>query len=289
MMEISLKNINLSYGRDTVLNKIDLNIKPGVIGVLGVNGAGKSSLFSIISTLSSPDDGTYTFNGIDCIENPFEIRKNLGFLPQEIGFLTDFTVNEYLKYIALLKGCSISDFKINIDKILNSLNLLKLKNNKINNLSGGMKQRVGIAQAIINNPKVIIFDEPLVGLDLNERLSFNALISELSKEAIILISTHITEDIENICEKIIVLDKGHIKYDGLTDTFLKKANGFIYEKEITRDELELLINNNTNIIRTRPLNDKIIVRYISEKEEKGKTIYPSLEDAFKCLLDGQIS
>lgn len=166
---------------------------------------------------------------------------------------------------------------------------MNLKKVKIKNLSGGMKQRVGIAQSILNNPKVIILDEPLVGLDLNERISFNALISELSKESIILISTHITEDIENICEKVVVLDKGYIKYSGSTDTFLEKANGFVFEKEITRENLRS-IHNDTNIIRTKPVDDKIIVRYVSEKnDDEGKSVYPSLEDAFKCLLNGTIS
>jgi ABC-2 type transport system ATP-binding protein len=279
-MKITLENICHSYSKNKLaLNNISLELNNGITGLLGVNGAGKSSLLNILATSITPSSGKYLFNEIDCISNPFEIRKTLGYLPQNVGFLEELTVYKSIEYIGLLKGCSPSYLKENIQNVLDLLNLSEQKEVHIKELSGGMKQRVGIAQAIINKPKILILDEPIIGLDPNERYNFNALISEFSKDAIILISSHIIEDIENISENVILLEKGTIKYNGNTAALIASMNNLVFEKTISRDEFNQ-IKDKTNILRTKPMGDNLVIRFISNSEKDAQKVLPTLEDAF---------
>jgi ABC-2 type transport system ATP-binding protein len=280
-MTIKLNNINFSYTSNKIaLKNISIEINNGITGFLGVNGAGKSSLLNILATTISPQSGEYEYDKIDCFKSPLAIREVLGYLPQNIGFLPELTVNKYLTYIGLLKGCSSIYLKENIPVILNMLNLYDQRNTYIKDLSGGMKQRVGIAQTLINKPKIVILDEPIIGLDPNERYNFNSIISEYSKDSIILISSHIIEDIENICENVVILDAGEIKYSGKTSALIDYVQNLVFEKQMNRDEYNNL-ENKKNIIRTKPLGVNLIVRFISQTEiNQSLKVTPTLEDAF---------
>ncbi len=279
-MKIKLDNITHTYPNTNNSLKIKiLKLDKGITGLLGINGAGKSTLLNILATVVTPQGGKYTLNDIDIINNPFVIRKILGYLPQNIGFLQELSVFQYIKYIGLLKGCSSSYLKKEIDTVLDLLNLTNVKKAPIKELSGGMKQRVGIAQAIINKPKFLILDEPMVGLDPNERNNFNLLLSEISKNSIILISSHIIEDLENICENVILMESMRIIYSGKTTELVSSVNDLVFEKIISRNELKEISNNHI-LIRTKPLGNNLKVRFIAKQKIEATKVLPTLEDAF---------
>ena len=279
-MKIKLDNITHTYPNTNNSLKIkSLKLDKGITGLLGINGAGKTTLLNILATVITPQGGKYTLNDIDIINNPFMIRKILGYLPQNIGFLQELSVFQYIKYIGLLKGCSSSYLKKEIDIILELLNITNVKKTPIKELSGGMKQRVGIAQAIINKPKFLILDEPMVGLDPNERNNFNLLLSEIAKNSAILISSHIIEDLENICENVILMEGMKIIYNGKTTELVSSVNDLIFEKIITREELEAICNNHI-LIRTKPIGNNLKVRFIAKQKIEATKVLPTLEDAF---------
>ncbi len=279
-MKIKLENISHSYSNNkTALQNINLELHKGITGFIGVNGAGKSSLLNILATTITPTKGSYFLDDIDIMAHPLEARKILGYLPQNIGFLPELSIYQYINYIGLLKGCTASYLKEEIDSVLNTLNLYDRKNTKIKELSGGMKQRVGIAQAIINKPKILILDEPVIGLDPNERNNFNTIISDISRDAIIFISSHIIEDIENVCENVLLLEKGDVKYYGDTTALILSMKNLVFEKTMSRNDYSK-IQNKSNIVRTKPLGENILVRFISESETEATPVPATLEDAF---------
>lgn len=279
-MKIKLDNINHTYpNTNNSLQIKSLKLNNGITGLLGVNGAGKTTLLNILATVISPQSGKYTLDNIDVANNTFVIRKMLGYLPQNIGFLQELSAFQYIKYIGLLKGCSSSYLKKEIDTILELLNISNVKHIQIKELSGGMKQRIGIAQAIINKPKFLILDEPMVGLDPNERNSFNLLLSEIAKNSVILISSHIIEDLENICENVILMESMKMIYNGKTTELVSSVNDLVFEKIISRNELETISNNHI-LIRTKPIGDKLKVRFIAKQKIEATKVIPTLEDAF---------
>jgi ABC-2 type transport system ATP-binding protein len=279
-MKIKLDNINHTYpNTNNSLQIKSLKLNNGITGLLGVNGAGKTTLLNILATVISPQSGKYTLDDIDIVNNPLVIREMLGYLPQNIGFLQELSVFQYIKYIGLLKGCSSSYLKKEIDTILELLNIANVKHIQIKELSGGMKQRVGIAQAIINKPKFLILDEPMVGLDPNERNSFNLLLSEIAKNSVILISSHIIEDLENICENVILMESMKIIYNGKTTQLVSSVNDLVFEKIISRNELETISRNHI-LIRSKPIGDNLKVRFIAKQKIEATKVSPTLEDAF---------
>lgn len=279
-MELQLNNICHTYNNKVLsLNDVSVSFDTGITGLLGVNGAGKSSLLNIMGTVAAPTQGSYTADGTDALANPMAIRKRLGFLPQVVGLIPELTPYRFLQYMGLLKGCSPTQLKVDIVNVLNYLNLLSAKDIPIKQLSGGMKQRVGIAQAIINQPSLLIMDEPMVGLDPNERNSFNHLIADIAKTATVVLSSHIIDDIENMCENVVVLEAGMIKYKGPVSSLVHSVSGMVYEDMLSRTELEALSASNS-IIRTKPMGEKVLVRYLSPQKTGISAVTPSLEDAF---------
>jgi ABC-2 type transport system ATP-binding protein len=279
-MEIKLTGISHTYDKKkNSLTNITLQLSQGITGLLGVNGAGKSSLLNILATVMKPQTGQYMVDNMNALDKPGEIRKILGYLPQSLGYIPELSIYDFLQYSALLKGCPPKLLKENIYHILEYVNLLSLKDMKMKSLSGGMKQRVGIAQAIINKPKLLILDEPVVGLDPNERNSFSQLLSGLATDSIIILSSHIIDDIENMCERVILLDNGVLQYSGATDELIQSVNGLVHEALITRDRYEHL-KNNFLITKVKPVQDQLLVRYLSEELNSGLETTPSLEDAF---------
>jgi ABC-2 type transport system ATP-binding protein len=279
-MKIKLTDISHSYdNKKQCLTNVNIEFKKGITGLLGVNGAGKSSLLNVLATSIRPKFGSYFVDDINVLKDPFYLRKQLGFLPQHMGYIPELTVYDFLKYSALLKGCSNKLLKENICHVLEQVNLLDLKGMKMKTLSGGMKQRVGIAQAIINRPKLLILDEPVVGLDPNERNSFSQLLSVLAQDTVILLSSHIIDDIENMCENVILLDMGRLHYEGSVQELIQSVNGLVYEVSLSREAYEHF-KKDVLITKVKPVQDQLLIRYLSQELRGDKVVFPSLEDAF---------
>lgn len=211
-MELILDKVTKQYKDKIAVDKITLDLKPGVIGLLGANGAGKTTLMRMICGVLKPTSGTISFDGLDVSEEMY--RDAIGYLPQDFGYYPNFTGRDFLMYIAALKGIDKKTAKRKSDELLKLVNLEKSADKKIKTYSGGMKQRLGIAQAVLNDPKVLILDEPTSGLDPKERVKFRNLIAELGKDSIVILSTHIVSDIEHIADRILMMKDGSIIYDG---------------------------------------------------------------------------
>lgn len=216
-MELQMNNLTKRFGDFTAVDHMDLAMTNGVYGLLGVNGAGKTTLMRMICTLLQPTEGTITCNGKDIFKMGGSYRKLLGYLPQEFGFYPEFTVRDYLRYIGALKGLRPATAKKRTEELLAKTGLTKAAGKKMKKLSGGMKRRAGIAQAMLNNPKILILDEPTAGLDPNERIRFRNLISELSEERLVLLSTHIVSDIEYIANEILLMKDGSLVHRGTAE------------------------------------------------------------------------
>lgn len=233
--EIKINNLSKNYGSVQALKDISLTIDEGLFGLLGKNGAGKTTLMRILATLLNKTEGEVSVCEFE-ITNTKEIRRITGYLPQDFSFYPNMKVDESLEYLGLLSGMKKDILKTRINEVLSKVNLLNVRKMKVKALSGGMKRRLGIAQAILHNPRVLIVDEPTAGLDPEERVRFRNLLSEIAEGRIVILSTHIIEDIEKTCEKLAVLNKGEIVFcgnlssfiegtDGLEDAFMKSVGG----------------------------------------------------------------
>ena len=211
-MELIVNGVTKTYKNKTAVDNVDLTLTPGVIGLVGSNGAGKSTLMRMMCGILKPDKGNINLDGLDVGEE--EYRDILGYLPQDFGYYPEFTALDFLLYISALKGIENKEAKKKSSELLELVGLKEVSSKKIKTFSGGMKQRLGIAQAILNEPKIIIFDEPTAGLDPKERVRFRNMIKELGKDNIVLLSTHIISDIEKIADRILVIKEGKIIFDG---------------------------------------------------------------------------
>ncbi|MDG3583148.1 ABC transporter ATP-binding protein [Galbibacter pacificus] len=242
MNTLKIKNVSLVYNNGyQALNAVNLEIKNGIFGLLGPNGAGKSSLMKTIVGLQKPSEGSLIFNGSDIVNEPFKIQKHLGFLPQYFGVYPKVSAYNLLDHIAKLKG--IQDLGQRHEQIMNILekvNLLDAKNKEVHTFSGGMKQRFGVAQALLGEPKIVIVDEPTAGLDPEERNRFNTLLSELSEDIIVVLSTHLVEDVRNLCSTMAIIEKGAIISQGAPTYFIEQLNGKLWAKAIEKSELSKL-------------------------------------------------
>ena len=208
-MEISIRDVSKKYkGNKYGLKDFSLELKNGILGLIGPNGAGKSTLMRILATISKPTEGIITLDGIDIVKHPDTVRRILGYLPQDFGVYPNLTAKEFLEYIAAIKGFSGKSTRTRIESLLEELNLTAVMNRPIGTYSGGMKQRIGIAQVLIGDPGLLILDEPTVGLDPEERIRFRNLLTELSGERIIILSSHIVSDIETMASEIAIVYQG---------------------------------------------------------------------------------
>ena len=280
-MELEIKHIYKQYDKSKFgLTDFSLTLTNGILGLLGPNGAGKSTLMKIIATISKPTEGSITLNGVDITTNPNSIRQVLGYLPQDFGVYPNLTGFEFLEYIASLKGIGGPNLKPRVMQLLESVNLVEASKKKIGTYSGGMKQRIGIAQVLLNDPKILIFDEPTVGLDPEERVRFRNLISELANDCIIILSSHIVSDIETIADEVAIMKKGELITKGFQSDIIDSVNNKVFEIEIERSELNNFKQNNL-IINTIRKKDNVLVRFISEnKINNAITCVASLEDAY---------
>jgi len=288
MNEIVIKGLSKSYdGKKDALNSLDLVIPNDMFGILGRNGSGKSTLMNIIATILQPSKGTVTINGIE-IKNSQKIRQMIGYLPQDFDFYPNMKVSEVLYYLGFLSKINQKDFDKYVDLILRKVNLIDYKNNKVKSLSGGMKKRLGIAQAILHDPKVIIVDEPTAGLDPEERVRLRNLLSDLAENKIVIISTHIVSDIESTCNRIAILDKGSLVYKGDIPSLIQQSDDHIYEINLSPSELESFRENDLFITKTQEIENKLKVRFISEtKVANAKKVKADFEDAYMYFLKKQ--
>ncbi|MGZ9436755.1 ABC transporter ATP-binding protein [Staphylococcus epidermidis] len=288
MNKIVIKGLSKSYdGKKDALNSLDLVIPNGMFGILGRNGSGKSTLMNIIATILQPSKGTVTINGIE-IKNSQKIRQMIGYLPQDFDFYPNMKVSEVLYYLGFLSKINQKDFDKYVDLILRKVNLIDYKNKKVKSLSGGMKKRLGIAQAILHDPKVIIVDEPTAGLDPEERVRLRNLLSDLAENKIVIISTHIVSDIESTCNRIAILDKGSLVYKGDIPSLIQQSDDHIYEINLSPSELESFRENDLFITKTQEIDNKLKVRFISEtKVANAKKVKADFEDAYMYFLKKQ--
>ncbi|SDW03114.1 ABC transporter ATP-binding protein [Aequorivita viscosa] len=237
---LSIQNLNKTYPNGTkALNNVNLTIDKGMFGLLGPNGAGKSSLMRTIATLQVADTGSIDFDGIDVFSQPEELRKVLGYLPQDFGVYPKVSAEMMLNHIAKIKGIhSANDRKAYVADLLNQVNLYKFRKRNLGDYSGGMRQRFGIAQALIGNPKLIIVDEPTAGLDPLERNRFHNLLSELGEDAVVILSTHIVDDVVNLCTNMAVFNEGTVVVQGHPQELSNSLNEKIFRKRIEKNEIE---------------------------------------------------
>ncbi|AWK07410.1 multidrug ABC transporter ATP-binding protein [Flavobacterium crocinum] len=287
MNSLSIKNLSKTYENGTkAIDHLSLEITNGMFGLLGPNGAGKSSLMRTIAALQEPTSGSIEFNGINIIENPMFIRQNLGYLPQEFGVYPKVSAYRLLDHLAILKG--IVNKKERHDQILYSLqqtNLLQHKDKAVHSFSGGMRQRFGIAQALLGNPKIIIVDEPTAGLDPEERNRFNNLLSEIGESIIVVLSTHIVEDVRDLCPKMAIISNGKLILEGKPNEKIETLKGQIWTKAIQKAELEDH-KLNFDIISSHLNSGKINIHVFSEYQPDSgfELISPDLSDVYFNVL-----
>lgn len=280
-MEIALKNIKKTYGDKRAVDNISLSLKPGIYGLLGANGAGKTTLMNIICGVIKADSGNIYLNGEKISPMSVNFRSLLGYTPQDFGFDKVFKVKDYLEYMAALKGLTSKEAKEKINKLIDLLNLNDYKNKKVCKLSGGTSRRVGIAQALLNDPKILIFDEPTSGLDPGERIRLRQLISNLSRDKIIILSTHIVSDIENISNENIIMKKGQIISSGDAQTLINGINGKVWSINCAGIDMDKILQGRKVINTHYSENGLVNVRFISEDEiESAKMEKPTLEDVY---------
>jgi ABC-2 type transport system ATP-binding protein len=266
MNSLTIKNLTKTYTNGVqALSNISLEINNGMFGLLGPNGAGKSSLMRTIVGLQTPDSGEILLNGISVLENPMFIKEQLGFLPQDFGVYPKISAYDLLNHIAILKGVSnTTERKQQIDSLLEKVNLSSQRNKEVHTFSGGMRQRFGVAQALLGNPKIIIVDEPTAGLDPEERNRFNGLLSEIGSERIVILSTHLVDDVRNLCSQMAIMQNGKVLVQGKPNDFIIELQGKIWQKQIQTEQIEHF-KTNYNVIATNYTEGKLNIQVFSEE------------------------
>nr|WP_295975063.1 ABC transporter ATP-binding protein [uncultured Bacillus sp.] len=285
-MELTIEHLNKQFKDKAAVDNVCLNLTPGVWGLLGANGAGKTTLMRMIADIMKPTSGKILYDGKNIHTMGEEYRNLFGFLPQDFGFFRDFTVKDYLEYVAALKDVPARTTRKKIDRLLGILTLSNVKNKKMIKLSGGMKRRVGIAQAMLNDPKILIMDEPTAGLDPGERVRFRNFISEFSHDRIVLISTHIVSDIEHISTKNAIMKAGKILDVGTTDKLLKQVAGKVWTCIVPVDKLPMYEMQLRIINQRSEENNQISIRYLTDEPKTDNSVMatPCLEDLYLWLF-----
>nr|WP_321487334.1 ABC transporter ATP-binding protein [uncultured Draconibacterium sp.] len=292
-MHIKIENLNKIYkGGSYAVNNLNLEIPNGMFGLLGPNGAGKSTLMRILVTLMKPTSGKVYYNDYELSKNRREIRSMLGYLPQDFSFFSKLKTSEFLDYTARLSGMKSSAVRRNaVDQMLEEVGLFEVRDRNANKLSGGMKRRLGIAQALINDPKIIIVDEPTTGLDPEERIRFRNLLSTIStRDVIIILSTHIVGDISSTCDNMALLNQGKLAFTGSPEQLVKEAEGHVWQIEATEQEY-LEINEKYPVISTIPIDGGWEVQVVANEINgyQGKLMAPNLEHAYVHFMENKLN
>ncbi|MBB4824427.1 ABC-type multidrug transport system ATPase subunit [Sporosarcina luteola] len=278
---IVVKDVSKQYGDFTALEDISLEFSNGLYGLLAPNGAGKTTLIKMLATLISPSSGEIQYNGENIIAMDQRYRELLGFLPQQFGFYKNYSPAQYLLYLAALKGIPKQQARLKIDELLAKVALSDVKHKKMKKFSGGMIQRVGIAQALLNDPKILILDEPTAGLDPKERARFRHLLTDLARERLVIISTHIVSDIESIANEIIMIKNKRLLYKDSVEQICDTLHNAVYETTVDFGQLDEFRKRHV-LLSEKQEYGKMIVRFIHKGEKKDGWIpvQPQLEDVF---------
>ena len=288
-MKLAVTNLGKQYRRDFWgLKDFSLEVQPGILGLLGPNGAGKSTFMRMLATITKPTDGQILWNDVDVVKSPDTLRAVLGYLPQDFGVYPNLTAIEFLEYMAAIKGLNAASARKRIDELLQVVNLVEAAKRPLGGYSGGMKQRVGIAQALLNDPLLLIVDEPTVGLDPEERVRFRNLLSDLSGERIVILSTHIVSDVEATATHIALVNKGQLLREAAPEDLLKKLDGKVWEWCVKSEDLPALKQKHI-ISGTIRRTDGVQVRVVSDDkpEAEAESISPNLEDAYLYFIGGR--
>lgn len=290
MNTLSIDHLSLTYKNGfQAIKNISLEIGNGMFGLLGPNGAGKSSLMKTLVGLQKPTSGHIMFNGTDVSENPDYIKQNLGFLPQDFGVYPKISAFDLLEHIAILKGIKDrSERKNQILSLLEKVNLSEFRNKEVHTFSGGMKQRFGVAQALLGNPKIIIVDEPTAGLDPEERNRFNTLLNDISKEVIVILSTHLVEDVRNLCSEMAIMSKGDVLKKGKPNDLIAELDQKIWSKSIDKIELDNYQSAYQVISQQLIERELYITTFSEEKPKDFIPVNPLLEHVYFHSLTQKI-
>lgn len=283
---LSIKNVHKRFGDVHAMNNINLDLGPGLFGLLGPNGAGKSTLMRTLATLQKPDEGTITYNGTDIVSKPDVMRSTLGYLPQDFGVYPRMSAEALLDHIAILKGVNNkTERREQILSLLHSVDLFKHKTASVATFSGGMRQRFGVAQALLGDPKVLIVDEPTAGLDPFQRQTFLDLLSEAGEEKIIILSTHIVEDVRDLCPDMAIIGEGAVIARGAPESLIDKIREKVWRKKVEKDKVAGLKEKH-KVLATRLLMGGVVISVLSDKKPEAsfEKADPTLEDAYFAHL-----
>ena len=282
-MQLSIRNLSKTYPNGVkALDDVSLDIPTGMYGLLGPNGAGKSTLMRTLATLQEADSGTATLDDINVLEQKDEVRRLLGYLPQEFGVYARISAQKMLDHLAVLKGITkTSERKEMVNALLERVNLWDHRKKAVSSYSGGMRQRFGIAQALIGDPKLIIVDEPTAGLDPGERNRFYNFLSEIGENVIVILSTHIVEDVRELCSKMAIIHQGKVQYEGRPSIAMSELNGKVWEKSIAKSEMETY-HHKYQVISAKLVEGKPIIHILNDANpgDGFAATSPDLEDVF---------
>ena len=280
-MDLRISNLTKDFDGFKAVNNFSFSMNCGVYGLLGVNGAGKTTLMRMLTTLMKPTSGHITWDGEDVFAMDGKYRMLLGYLPQDFGYYPDFSVYDYLMYIAALKGIRPAVAKQRVKELLKQVGLVKSRNKKMKTLSGGMKRRAGIAQAMLNDPKILILDEPTAGLDPSERIRFRNLISELSEERIVLLSTHIVSDIEYIANEILLMKDGQLVISGTSEDIIDSMPESVWISRVSKSSIDVCLKRfKVSNVKTVPGGAEIRIISRNQPTENAIQVDATLEDVF---------
>lgn len=285
-MKLAIENVEKKFDEFIAVDNLSIEMDNGVYGLLGVNGAGKTTLMRMICTLLKPSKGHILCDGTDIFQMGAEYRKMLGYLPQDFGYYPDFCVKDYLLYVASIKGLQPIVAKKRMEDLLEQVGMSRYSRKKMKHLSGGMLRRVGIAQAMLNDPKILVLDEPTAGLDPNERVRFRNLISELSTERLVLLSTHIVSDIEYVANKILLMKDGSIRKNGTAGELLSGMSEKVWICKTDKSN-SVLLNKKYKVSNIKMEEDEAVLRIISSNKpiENAVETKATLEDLFLDYFD----
>ena len=286
-MQLNIRDLSKKYPNGTqALKNVSLDIPPGMFGLLGRNGAGKSTLMRILATLQAPDSGSAQLGDIDVINQKDRVRETLGYLPQSFGFHPKAKAQRLLEHFAVLKGIEDTGARHDIvESLLRQTNLWDVRDQKLGTFSGGMRQRFGVAVALLGRPKLIIVDEPTAGLDPEERVRFLNLLSQIGEDSVVILSTHIVEDVEELCSSMAIIDRGEILLEAQPSQAIAELRGRIWRKTVTREELSA-IENERRVISTKLLAGRTIVHVYDDSSPGSgfETVEPDMKDVYFSVM-----
>jgi ABC-2 type transport system ATP-binding protein len=280
-MELTIERLSKRYGEHWALRELSLRCSPGLLGLVGPNGAGKTSLMRMIATLLEPTEGTIRWNGKDIRTHGQALRQVLGYLPQDFGIYPEFTGRQFLRYLAAMKGLPSSLVNQRVDEVLAIVNLEREADRKLPTYSGGLKQRIGIAQALLNDPELLIVDEPTAGLDPAERVRFRTLLASLTRNRIVLLSTHIISDVEAVANRLVILQQGRVLVDTTPEELLAKTTGSVWS--VTTDQataLQLQESYQVSTMVSQVYGITLRIVSATRPHEAAVVVDPNLEEAY---------